>query len=61
MLTPTDAIEFPRSWSKRKAEEFDSSQDHYLTVVDATDHGKPITASLFIFLHCAAENAPFAT
>jgi len=29
-------------------------------VVDATDRDKPITASLFVFLHCTVEDAPFA-
>jgi len=54
-----DAPEFPCAWCKRRVEEFGSSQDHGLTMVDATDHGKPITTSFFIFLRCAVEDAPF--
>jgi len=45
---------------KRRAEEFGSSQEHGPTMVDVMDRGKPVTASLFIFFHCAAEGTPFA-
>jgi len=56
-----NAPELPCPWSKRRVEEFESSQDHSSTVVAATDRGKPVIASLFIFLHCVAEDAPFTT
>jgi len=47
-------------WSKKRVEEFDSSQDHGPTVVAATDRGEPITGSIFVFLRCTIEDAPFA-
>jgi len=57
---PTAAPKLPCLWSKRRVEEFGSNQDHDPTVVAFTDCGEPVTASLFIFLHCMAEDAPFA-
>ena len=32
-----------------------------MPLVSPTDRGEPVTVSLFVFLHCAAEDAPFAT
>ena len=55
---PMDATELPFPWSKRRAEEFPYSQDHSPTMVAAMDRGEPITACLFIFLRCVANDAP---
>jgi len=59
MLTPTDAPKLPYPWSKRRAEEFNSSQGHGPTMVAAMDCGEPVTASFFVLLRCAAEDDPF--
>jgi len=44
---------------QEKAEDFGSSQHHDPIMVASTDRGEPITANLFIFIRCAAEDARF--
>jgi len=56
-----DASKLPCPWNKRRAKELDSNQDHGPTVVAAIDRGKPVTASLFVFLRCTAKDALFVT
>jgi len=43
-----------------KSRKFGYSQDHDRTVVPATDHGKLVTASFFILLHCTTDVHRFA-
>jgi len=46
-------------WSRRRAEEFGTSQVHGQPVVSPMDRGELITATLFIFLLCLVEDAHF--
>ena len=59
-LSATRVPLVPCPWSKRRTEDFGTSQNQGPIVVSPTNRGEPIAANLFIFLRCASEDAPFS-